>query len=62
LSPEQRQVLVLRYFADLTESQIATVLGIAPGTVKSRASRAIAALSEDTSLNDLIAGSNEEDR
>lgn len=50
---EHRQVLVLRYFADLTEAQIANVLGIAPGTVKSRASRAIAALSEDKSLNEL---------
>lgn len=62
LRPEQRQVLVLRYFADLTEAQIATVLGIAPGTVKSRASRAIAALSEDTSLHDLITRTHEENR
>lgn len=54
LGREQRQVLVLRYFADLTESQIADVLGIAPGTVKSRASRAIAALSEDGSLTGLL--------
>jgi RNA polymerase sigma-70 factor (sigma-E family) len=60
LGHEHRQVLVLRYFADLTESQIATVLGIAPGTVKSRASRAIAALSEDRSLSDLIARTHEE--
>jgi RNA polymerase sigma-70 factor (sigma-E family) len=62
LRPDQRQVLVLRYFADLTESQIAIVLGIAPGTVKSRASRAIAALSEDTSLHNLITRTNEENR
>ena len=60
LGPEQRQVLVLRYVADLTEAQIATVLGIAPGTVKSRASRAIATLSEDESLGDLIARTHEE--
>ena len=60
LGHEQRQVLVLRYFADLTEAQIATVLRIAPGTVKSRASRALAALSEDTSLSDLIARTHEE--
>ncbi|MEP9364932.1 SigE family RNA polymerase sigma factor [Nocardioides sp. CN2-186] len=60
LGPEQRQVLVLRYFADLTEAQIATVLRIAPGTVKSRASRAIATLSEDESLSDLIARTHEE--
>ena len=60
LGPEQRQVLVLRYFADLTEAQIATVLGVPPGTVKSRASRAIAALSEDASVRDLIARTHEE--
>jgi RNA polymerase sigma-70 factor (sigma-E family) len=60
LGQDQRQVLVLRYFADLTEAQIATVLAIAPGTVKSRASRALAALSEDKSLSDLIARTHEE--
>lgn len=42
LSPEHRQVLVLRYVADLTETQVAAALGISPGTVKSRTSRAIA--------------------
>jgi RNA polymerase sigma-70 factor (sigma-E family) len=42
LSPEHRQVLVLRYVADLSESQVAQVLGVPPGTVKSRTSRAIA--------------------
>jgi RNA polymerase sigma-70 factor (sigma-E family) len=62
LGLEQRQVLVLRYFADLSEAQIATVLGIAPGTVKSRASRALAALSDDASLDGLIARTHEEDR
>ncbi len=54
LGREQRQVLVLRYFADLTEAQIAGVLGIAHGTVKSRAARAIAALAEDPSLSQLL--------
>lgn len=34
---EQRDVLVLRYYADLSEADIAEVLGIAPGTVKSLA-------------------------
>ncbi|MCB0895383.1 MAG: SigE family RNA polymerase sigma factor [Nocardioides sp.] len=62
LGAEQRQVLVLRYFADLSEAQIATVLGIAPGTVKSRASRAIALLSADASLNALVTRTHEEDR
>lgn len=46
----QRQVVVLRYFVDLTEAQTAAVLGISPGTVKSRASRALAALAQDPAL------------
>ena len=41
---KQRQVLVLRYVADLTEQATADVLGVALGTVKSRASRGLAAL------------------
>jgi RNA polymerase sigma-70 factor (sigma-E family) len=40
----QRQVLVLRYFVDLTEAQIAYELGISPGSVKTHASRGLAAL------------------
>jgi len=40
----QRVVLVLRYFEDWPESQIAAVLGCSPGTVKSRAARGIQAL------------------
>jgi RNA polymerase sigma-70 factor (sigma-E family) len=44
LPPRQRAVVVLRYYEDLTETQIADVLGCAPGTVKSQASAAMAAL------------------
>ena len=44
LPREQQQVLVLRYVADLTERATADVLGVAVGTVKSRTSRALAAL------------------
>jgi RNA polymerase sigma-70 factor (sigma-E family) len=40
----QRVVLVLRYWAGLSEQEIAAELGCSAGTVKSRASRAIAAL------------------
>jgi RNA polymerase sigma factor (sigma-70 family) len=42
LSPEHRRVLALRYFADLDIGEIAAVLGIPDGTVKSRLHRALA--------------------
>lgn len=44
LPPRQRAVLVLRYYADLSEVETASQLGMSVGTVKSTASRAIAAL------------------
>lgn len=44
LPSRQREVLVLRYWSDLSEAEIATTLGISKGTVKSTASRALAAL------------------
>jgi RNA polymerase sigma-70 factor (sigma-E family) len=44
LPRRQREVLVLRYYADLSEAQIADVLGISRGAVKSHASRAMTAL------------------
>ena len=40
----QREVLVLRYYADLSEADIAATLGIAPGSVKTHAHRGLAAL------------------
>jgi RNA polymerase sigma factor (sigma-70 family) len=44
LPRRQREVLILRYWLDLSESEIATTLGIACGTVKSTASRALHAM------------------
>jgi RNA polymerase sigma-70 factor (sigma-E family) len=44
LPPRQRTVLVLRYFNDLSEAEIADVLGCTVGTVKSQASRGLARL------------------
>lgn len=47
LSRRQREVVVLRYWMCLREAEIAETLGIAPGTVKATASRALARLAQD---------------
>jgi RNA polymerase sigma-70 factor (sigma-E family) len=44
LPARQRAVLVLRYYEDLPDTVIADLLGIAPGTVRSLASRAYVTL------------------
>jgi len=46
LGPRQRAVLVMRYFDDLPDAEIATILGCGPGTVRSQAARALARLRE----------------
>ena len=44
LPERQREALVLRYYLDLSEAEIATAMGISRGTVKSATSRALAAV------------------
>lgn len=56
LSKVNREVVVLRYYANLTEQQTAQVLDIAPGTVKSRLSRALTQLGTNPHLGDLPEG------
>jgi RNA polymerase sigma-70 factor (sigma-E family) len=44
LPPQQRAVIVLRYYEDLSEAEIADTLGCSRGTVKSTAHRALRSL------------------
>lgn len=44
LSPKQREVVILRYIVDLPEAEVAETLGCSVGTVKTHASRGLAAL------------------
>ena len=60
LPDRQRAVIVLRYYEDLSEAQIAEVLRCAPGTVKSQASAAIGALRRAisaTGVGEVVEGS-----
>lgn len=53
LSEDQRVAVVLRHYAQLSEAEMAVALGVAPGTVKSRLSRALKALAADPALRAL---------
>jgi len=56
LPPKQRAVIVLRFYEQLTEPEIADLMGISVGTVKSQSSRAIAALRAHLPEHPEIAG------
>ena len=47
LNPRHHQVVVLRYFAELTLSEISGAIGVREGTVKSRLSRALSRLRKE---------------
>ncbi|MFT3873045.1 MAG: SigE family RNA polymerase sigma factor [Nocardioides sp.] len=51
LPVRQRAIVVLRYYEELSEEEIAAVLGCARGTVKSQASAALANLRRHADLN-----------
>ncbi|MET9338357.1 sigma-70 family RNA polymerase sigma factor [Nonomuraea sp. NPDC003804] len=44
LPRRQREALILRYWLDLSEREIADAMGVSPGSVKTHASRGLAAL------------------
>ena len=52
LPQRQRAVIVLRYWQDLTDAQIAATLGCSPGTVRSQLSRALAKLRVNPALGE----------
>jgi RNA polymerase sigma-70 factor (sigma-E family) len=55
LPDKQRSVVVLRYFAGLSEQEIAHALGCSTGSVKTHASRALARLRVEPSLQSIFA-------
>lgn len=50
LPSRQRAVIVLKYWADMTDAQVADVLGCSEGTVRSQAWRALAKLRVSAAL------------
>lgn len=56
LPARQRAVVVLRYFADMTEAQTAQAMGCSTGTVKAHAAKALSRLREAPGLAELMTG------
>ena len=54
LGDRDREVVALRYFAELTEAEMAESMGCPVGTVKSRLSRALDRLRASTSTEVLL--------
>jgi RNA polymerase sigma-70 factor (ECF subfamily) len=62
LSPSHRTVVVARFFMEWSVDETAEALGIRPGTVKSRLSRALSQLSSELSDTSVLqSGVNQED-
>jgi RNA polymerase sigma-70 factor (sigma-E family) len=62
LPPKQRAVVVLRFYEQLTEPEIADLMGISVGTVKSQSSRALASLRAALPQHPELTAGDEEDR
>jgi len=54
LPPRQRAVIVLRYYEDQSEQEIAAVMGTSAGTVKSQSARALRRLAEILTATDPV--------
>lgn len=50
LPTRQREAIVLRYYGELSEAEIADAMGVSKGAVKSHAARGMAALRESLEL------------